>query len=115
MVPSASGRQPLQRDDRAQSALHLRRIPGRRHRREHPARDGFPPHAAAAGEKEIEVPYERADVNFCGDCVYFTQRHFVDRMLDGKAFETSGEEYLKTLTVQEAVYESAAQRTPVNL
>ena len=55
----------------------------------------------------MEIPYERADRNFAGDCVYFTQRHFVDRMLDGKPFETSGEEYLKSLAVQEAVYQSA--------
>ncbi|MCX6923252.1 MAG: Gfo/Idh/MocA family oxidoreductase [Verrucomicrobia bacterium] len=67
------------------------------------------------GQKELEIHYERADVNFCGDCVYFTQRHFVDRMLDGKAFETSGEEYLKTLTVQEAVYQSAETRSPVEV
>jgi predicted dehydrogenase len=67
------------------------------------------------GEKEVEIPYERADVNFCGDCVYFTQRHFVDRMLDGRPFETSGEEYLKTLTVQEAAYKSAEERRPVKL
>ncbi len=67
------------------------------------------------GEKEIELPYQRADVNFCGDCCYFTQRHFVDRMLDGQPFETSGEEYLKTLTVQEAVYQSAETRSPVDV
>ena len=67
------------------------------------------------GEPEVELPYERADRNFAGDCCYYTQRHFVDRMLDGQPFETSGEEYLKTLAVQEAVYESAVQRTPVNL
>ena len=67
------------------------------------------------GEQEVEVPYACADRNFAGDCCYFTQRHFVDRMLDGQPFETSGEEYLKTLAVQEAVYDSAAQRTPVNL
>jgi hypothetical protein len=36
-------------------------------------------------------------------------------MLDGQPFETSGEEYLKTLTVQEAVYESAAKRAPVEV
>lgn len=67
------------------------------------------------GEKETELPYKRADVNFCGDCCYFTQRHFVDRMLDGQLFETSGEEYLKTLTVQEAVYQSAETRSPVDV
>lgn len=67
------------------------------------------------GEDEVEIPYERAEVNFAGDCVYFTQRHFIDRMLDGKSFETSGEEYLKTLTVQEAIYDSAAKRSPVEI
>jgi len=49
------------------------------------------------GESEVELPYERANRNFCGDCVYFTQRHFVDRMLDGQPFETSGEDYLRTI------------------
>jgi hypothetical protein len=37
----------------------------------------------------------------------------VDRMLDGGPFETSGEDYLQTLAVQEAVYESAATGVPV--
>ena len=36
-------------------------------------------------------------------------------MLDRKPFETSGEEYLKTLTVQEAVYQSAETRSPVEV
>ena len=42
-----------------------------------------------------------------------TQRHFVDCLRTGAPFETSGEEYLKTLLVQEAIYESAAKQTPV--
>jgi predicted dehydrogenase len=67
------------------------------------------------GEPEQEIPYERADRNFAGDCCYFTQRHFVDRMLDGKPFETSGEDYLRTLTVQEAVYQSAETGQPVEV
>lgn len=65
------------------------------------------------GEKEVELPYEHADVNFCGDCVYHTQRHFVDCLLSGSEFETRGEEYLKTLAVQEAAYRSAETRMPV--
>ena len=64
------------------------------------------------GAREEEVPYERADRNFAGDCCYFTQRHFVDRLLDGKPFETSGEEYLKSLAVQEAAYRSAETKQP---
>lgn len=65
------------------------------------------------GQAEREIPYAREDRNFCGDCCYLTQRHFVDRLLDGNAFETSGEDYLKTLAVQEAVYRSAVERRGV--
>ena len=67
------------------------------------------------GEPEQELDYPRANVNFCGDCCYFTQRHFVDRMRDGQPFETSGSDYLKTLAVQEAIYESAESRRPVEV
>jgi len=66
-----------------------------------------------AAEKEIE--YHREDRNFSGDCCFFTQRHFVDRMLDGQPFETSGDDYLKTLAVQEAVYRSAERRAPIEV
>jgi predicted dehydrogenase len=62
-------------------------------------------------ERNHEYPYE--DRGFAGDCCYTTQRHFVDRMLDGEAFETRGEGYLETLAVQEAVYESASAGVPV--
>ena len=67
------------------------------------------------GEAEREISYERADVNFCGDCCYFTQRHFVERLGDGRPFETDGAEYLKTLAVQEAVYASAQTGLPVTI
>ena len=53
--------------------------------------------------------YFHRDHAFSGDCVYFTQRHFIDRMMDGKQFETNGDDYLKTLNVQEAVYQSAEE------
>ncbi|MFZ5828931.1 MAG: Gfo/Idh/MocA family protein [Planctomycetota bacterium] len=67
------------------------------------------------GESEREVAYERADRNFAGDCCYWAQRHFVDRMIDGAPFETSGDDYLRTLAVQEAVYQSADTRSPVEV
>lgn len=63
------------------------------------------------GEQEQPHDYFHEDRGFAGDCCYTTQRHFIDRMLDGKDFETSGPEYLKTLTVQEAVYKSASKNT----
>lgn len=56
-----------------------------------------------------EYPHE--DKNFAGDCCYFAQRHFIDCLISGKPFETSGDEYLKTWEVQEACYESAKLNT----
>ena len=64
------------------------------------------------GEREQEKPYHHEDRGFSGDCCYFTQRHFIDRMLDGKPFETNGPEYLRSLAVQEAVYTSAESGRP---
>ena len=55
-----------------------------------------------------DVSYACENGNFAGDCVYATQRHFVDCLRSGAEFETSGEEYLKTLRVVEAIYASAS-------
>jgi D-apiose dehydrogenase len=65
------------------------------------------------GEPEVDVAYRHKNRGFAGDCCYLTQRHFVDRMLDGDPFETGGHDYLKTLTVQEAVYRAAETGSPV--
>jgi predicted dehydrogenase len=54
-----------------------------------------------------DLDYPRANVNFAGDCVYFLQRHFADCLLSGAEFESNGVDYLKTIDVVEAVYESA--------
>jgi predicted dehydrogenase len=67
------------------------------------------------GGEETEVIYPHERRGFAGDCVFATQRHFIDRLLDGKPFETSGEDYLITTAVQEAVYQSAERRTPVEI
>ncbi len=67
------------------------------------------------GEPEEDHEYQHEDRNFCSDCCYTTQRHFIDRMLDGKPFETDGANYLRTLAVQDAVYESAAKGRPVDV
>jgi len=64
---------------------------------------------------EVEHPYEWTRAGFSGDCVYHTQRHFVQQLMAGTDFETSGCEYLKTLTVQEAAYHSAAKNCPVSI
>jgi len=64
------------------------------------------------GKPETEHPYEMQPINFSGDCVYTTQRHFIDCLLKGEEFETNGNEYLKSLAVQEAVYKSAETGMP---
>lgn len=65
------------------------------------------------GGPETEITYLHERRGFAGDCVYATQRHFIDRLLDGAPFETSGQDYLNTLAVQDAVYRSAAEGTPM--
>ncbi|MEQ8208484.1 MAG: Gfo/Idh/MocA family oxidoreductase [Lacipirellulaceae bacterium] len=65
------------------------------------------------GEPEAEVEYSFENRNFAGDCVLATQQHFVDCLRSGASFETSGHEYLKTLGVVEAIYQSAEQKAPV--
>ena len=67
------------------------------------------------GMSEEEHPYRHENVNFAGDCVYKTQRHFIDHLINGGKFETNGENYLKSLTVQDAVYESAEKGVPVHV
>jgi predicted dehydrogenase len=67
------------------------------------------------GQAEREHEYKHEDRNFSGDCCYFTQRHFIDHLIDRRPFETNGPEYLKTLAVQDAVYASAEQKKSVEV
>jgi predicted dehydrogenase len=43
-----------------------------------------------------------------GDSCYLTQRHFVDCLISGATFESTPEDYLRTMRLVEACYESAA-------
>lgn len=65
------------------------------------------------GESEQDHKYEHGKKNFASDCVFETQRHFAQCLNDSRPFETSGKEYLRTLAIQEAVYQSAASLQPV--
>lgn len=67
------------------------------------------------GEPARPVDYERENRNFAGDCVYSLQRHFVDCLLSGEPFESDGEDYLKTLAVVDAVYDSAEAKHAVHM
>ncbi len=59
--------------------------------------------------------YAFSDTGFAGDSVYWLQRHFVEQFLAGAPFESSGEDYLKTVKVMEACYASAAQDQVIDL
>lgn len=52
----------------------------------------------------IDYPHEHT--GFAGDCVYALQRHFTDCMLSGQPFESTGEDYLKTIALVDACYQS---------
>lgn len=65
------------------------------------------------GQPDRVHEYVHERKNFAGDCVFRTQQHFVECLLADEPFETSGNSYLKTLSIQEAVYESAATGLPV--
>jgi hypothetical protein len=67
------------------------------------------------GAAEQEISYFRERRGFAGDCCYAAQRHFTDCLLTGERCETSGEEYLKTMLIQEAVYQSSAAKTAVSI
>ena len=61
----------------------------------------------ALGQEATVIDYPHPKQNFAGDCVYATQKHFVEAYLNNIPFETEGPDYLETLRLQEAVYESA--------
>lgn len=67
------------------------------------------------GEPEKEHSYHHQQKGFAGDCVYFTQRHFIDCLLNNESFETDGRSYLEALELQEAFYQSASEKLPVDV
>lgn len=66
-------------------------------------------------EEEREHPYAPPRHGFAGDCVLATQQHFIDRLEDGRSFETDARVYLDNLRVEEACYESARLGIPVDV
>lgn len=67
------------------------------------------------GLPAYDVEYARRNVNFTGDSVYALERHFAACVLSGAEFESTGQDYLKTAAVVEAVYESARRNEVVKL
>ena len=60
------------------------------------------------GQPSRKLDYTHERRGFAGDCVYALQRHFVDCMASGHEFESTGDDYLKTVALVEACYRSSA-------
>jgi len=67
------------------------------------------------GQKEKEHLYTYTEKGFAGDSCFIFQNEYVKQWFNKKEFETSGENYLKVLQIQEAVYESAEKNRPIFL
>jgi predicted dehydrogenase len=67
------------------------------------------------GEPGHDVEYARDRTTFGGGCVFALQRHFVDCMLSGAEFESTGRDYLHSIRVVEAAYDSARRGEVVRL
>lgn len=67
------------------------------------------------GGPELRHGYSFKDQNFAGDCVYNTQRHFVESLHDNTPFETSVSDYMNNLRVQEAIYTSHLENRPISM
>jgi predicted dehydrogenase len=67
------------------------------------------------GEEAYQHEYSREPRNFAGDCVFFLQQHFVECMRSGEPFEANGRDYLETIRVVEAAYESAQRGAVVDV
>lgn len=66
--------------------------------------------------KTIEtIEYDHPRANFGSDCCFHLQRHFVEQLLSGEPFEGEVDDYLKTLRLVEACYESAETGQVVKL
>lgn len=61
------------------------------------------------------LDYPREDINFAGDCVYFTQLSATRSLLKNISFETEGSYYLENIKILEAIYKSARENAPIDL
>ena len=59
------------------------------------------------GEQSTLHDFTPSKEGFAGDCVYNTQRHFIDTLLNGGEFESTVPDYLKSVKLVEMAYESA--------
>lgn len=61
------------------------------------------------------LPFQPPTAGYRGDSAYATQRHFAECLLNQAPFETGGQDYLRTVRLVEAAYDSAARRATIEL
>ncbi len=67
------------------------------------------------GETESGHDYRFQKINFSGDCVFNTQKHFIESLISKNPFETNVASYMRNLVVQDKIYESNDKGSPVNV
>jgi predicted dehydrogenase len=67
------------------------------------------------GQPVLKLPFKPTEKGFSGDSVFACQKHFVDSLLDNSPFETGIDDYIKTLQVVEAIYQSDQGKTNLYL
>lgn len=70
---------------------------------------------AHGSNDEIPHDYQWKDQNFGGDCVYISCLKYLDSFTSGAPHPTEAAAYLANLRIEEAIYESAAQRRRIAL
>ncbi|WP_373496948.1 Gfo/Idh/MocA family protein [Aquiflexum sp.] len=58
------------------------------------------------GRSLEKLPFKPSSNGFSGDSVYHCQKHFIENLFTDSPFETNLDDYLKTLQVVEAIYQS---------
>lgn len=79
------------------------------------APDGSLFRTAAYGEAEAPHEFNKPETGYKGESAQATQRHIVECLRSGKRAECEGEQYLKTVKLVEACYESASSGEAVKL
>lgn len=63
------------------------------------------------GEPLYQLPFKPTENGFSGDSVYACQAHFIEGIQMNAPFETGIDDYVKTLKVVEAIYQSHHEKT----
>jgi len=67
------------------------------------------------GSPVYKLPFKPTESGFSGDSVLACQEHFINGIINNAPFETGIEDYIKTLKVVEAIYQSNRDKTNLSI